>query len=95
MKRFKKKLKIENGTSFKLEYYQGGSELKTKVFKSLKLMEQFHSRQKDFGYLDIHRYALIDDVWHRFIKLDSPYIFQSNLKIICKNFEDTNLQILE
>ena len=92
MAKYKKKLRIENATSFKLEYSEDGNELKTKTFKSYKLMEQFHNRQTDFLYFAHHRYALINNVWHQFIKLDSPFIFQSNLEVIVKNFEDTNLQ---
>ena len=41
MAKFKKKLRIENATSFKLEYSDDSNELKTKTFKSYKLMEQF------------------------------------------------------
>ena len=68
-----------------------GVELKTKIFKSYKLMEQFHNRQTDFLYFAHHRYALINNVWHQFIKLDSPFVFQSNLEVINKNFEDIHL----
>ena len=92
MAKFKKKLRIENATSFKLEYSDDSNELKTKTFKSYKLMEQFHNRQTDFLYFAYHRYAFINNVWHQFIKLDSPFIFQSNLEVIAKNFEDANLQ---
>lgn len=91
-KKFKKRIQIENATAFKLEYYTGDSELKVKEFNSYKSMEQFHNRQTDFLYFAHHRYALINNVWHQFIKLDSPFIFQSNLEVIVKNFEDTNLQ---
>lgn len=92
MTTLKKKLKVENATSFKLEYTEDGKTLKTKIFNSYKLMEQFHKRQKEFLYLDYNRFALINDKWHRFIKLSSPFIFESNLKTINKNFEDFNLQ---
>ena len=92
MAKFKKKLRIENATSFKLEYSDDSNELKTKTFKTYKLMEQFHNRQTDFLYFAYHRYALINNVWHQFIKLDSPFVFQSNLEVINKNFEDINLQ---
>ena len=85
--KFKNKLKIENATSFKLEYYEDGT-LKTKTFKSLKMMEQFHKRQNTFSYLDYHRYALIDNEWHRFIKVTTPVLFKSNLETLIKNFED-------
>lgn len=54
-------------------------------------MEQFHNRQTDFLYFDHHRYALIDGIWHQFIKLESPFVFQSNLEVINKNFEDIHL----
>lgn len=90
--KLKKRLRIENATSFKLEYTDDGEVMKSKVFKTYKAMEQFHSRQKHFTYMDYNRYALIDEKWHRFIKLPSPFIFESNLKIINKNFEDFNLQ---
>lgn len=92
MKKFKKKLKIERATAFKLEYSDGDSYLKTKEFNSYKAMEQFHSRQKAFHYLDYHRYALINGEWHRFIKLNSPFVFEQNLYTINKDFEDYNLQ---
>lgn len=90
--KFKKKLKIDNATSFRLEYTDGEKKLKSKVFSNYKLMEQFHNRQKNFEYFDLHRYAFIDNEWHRFVKLDSPIIFQRNLETIAKNFEDFNLQ---
>ena len=54
-------------------------------------MQQFHNRQTDFLYFDRHRYALIDVIWHQFIKLESPFVFQSNLEVINKNFEDIHL----
>ncbi|WP_312900228.1 hypothetical protein [Chryseobacterium taichungense] len=96
MKKFKKRINIETASSFKLEYYEGGSELKSKEFNSYKAMEQFHNRQTDFMYLDIHRYALVDGIWHRFIKLRSPFVFQEELDFINKTFneniESENLQ---
>lgn len=92
--KFKRKLKIENATAFKLEYTENGKELRSKEFNSYKAMEQFHSRQKNFHYLDYHRYAMIDGEWHRFIKLDTPFIFGANLEVINKNFEDFNPQKL-
>lgn len=88
MKKFKKKLNIENAEKFKLEYYEGGSELKSKNFKSPKAMEQFHTRQKSFLYLDLHRYAYINDEWHLFIKLNSPIVFQQDLDFINKTFNE-------
>lgn len=50
-------------------------------------MEQFHVRQTEFMYLDINRYALIDDKWHLFIKLQSPIVFQEDVDFINKTFE--------
>lgn len=88
MKAFKNKIKIENATSFKLEYYDGSSELISKEFNSYKSMEQFHSRQTDFLYLDCNRFALVNDKWHRFIKLSSPFIFQSEIDFINFTFND-------
>ncbi|MCT2410031.1 hypothetical protein NZD88_20945 [Chryseobacterium antibioticum] len=95
--KFKKKINIDNATAFKLEYYEGGSELKCKEFKSYKVMEQFHSRQKEFFiYLDCNRYAKVNDEWHRFIKLPSPIVFQKEVDFINKIFndvvEDSHLQ---
>lgn len=90
--KLKKKLKIEDATSFKLEYSDDGETMKSKTFNSYKAMKQFHNRQNGFRYMDYHRYALIDNEWHRFIKLASPFIFESNLKTINKDFEDFNLQ---
>lgn len=91
----KKKLKIEDATAFRLEYSEDGELLKTKEFKSLKAMEQFHSRQVGLQYMDWHRYAQIGGQWHRYIKLDSPFVFQSNLETLNKNFEGANLQKAE
>lgn len=89
-------LEIENATSFKLEYYLGGSELKEKEFTSYKTIEQFNSRQTDFLYLDCNRYAFINNEWQRFIKLNSPIVFQKDIDLINKRFndvvEDSNLQ---
>ncbi|WP_027384906.1 hypothetical protein [Epilithonimonas caeni] len=97
--KFKKKIRITNATSFKLEYYEGGSELKTKEFKTYKTLEQFHNRQTDFMYLDCNRYALIDGNWHRFIKLQSPIVFQQEVDFINETFNDVveakNLQKFE
>ena len=95
MKKFKKRINIENATSFKLEYLEG-KDLKSKEFNTHKAMEQFHNRQRDFTYLDIHRYAFVDKKWHRFIKLRSPFVFQQEIdfinKIFKENVEVENLQ---
>lgn len=95
MKKFKKRINIENATSFKLEYLEG-KDLKSKEFNTLKAMEQFHNRQTDFTYLDLHRYAFVDKKWHRFIKLRSPFVFQQEIdfinKIFNENVEVENLQ---
>lgn len=90
--KFKKKLRIDNATAFKLKYLDGNANLKSKEFNSYKAMEQFHNRQKSFHYLDLHRYAMIGGKWHKFIKLDSLFVFKSNLTVINKNFEDFNPQ---
>jgi len=90
MKKFKKRINIENATNFKLEYYEGGSELKSKEFNSYKAMEQFHNRQADFMYLDFHRYAFVDGNWHRFLKLRSPFVFKEELDFINKTFSEEN-----
>lgn len=96
MKKFRKRIRIENAEAFKLEYYEGGGELKSKEFNTYKAMEQFHSRQTDFMYVDWHRYAFVNGKWHRFIKLKSPFIFKSELDSIIndfnENFEAENLQ---
>lgn len=96
MKKFKKRLNIENATSFKLEYLEGGKDLKIKEFNSYKALEQFHNRQTDFLYLDLHRYAFVNNKWHRFIKLRSPFVFQQEIdfinKIFKENVEVENLQ---
>ncbi|WP_174441963.1 hypothetical protein [Chryseobacterium gallinarum] len=95
MKKFKKRIIFENATAFKLEYLDG-KDLKEKEFTSYKAMEQFHSRQKDFMYLDLHRYAFVDKKWHRFIKLRSPFVFEEEIRYINKifneNVEVENLQ---
>ena len=95
MKKFKKRIIFENATAFKLEYLDG-KDLKVKEFTSYKAMEQFHGRQKDFMYLDLHRYAFVDKKWYRFIKLRSPFVFEEELEFINKifneNVEAKNLQ---
>ncbi|WP_294203101.1 hypothetical protein [uncultured Chryseobacterium sp.] len=95
MKKLEKKLIFENATDFRLEYLENG-EKKKKEFTSYKIMEQFHSRQKKFLYLDLHRYAYIDGKWHRFIKLNSPFVFEKELaflnKIFYENIEAKNTQ---
>ncbi|SHK69338.1 hypothetical protein [Epilithonimonas mollis] len=96
MKKFRKRVRIQNATAFKLEYFEGKADLKEKEFKTYKSMEQFHSRQTKFMYLALHRYAFVDGKWHRFIKVTDPFIFQAELDSISKqlneNFEVENLQ---
>lgn len=96
MKKFKKRIKIEDATAFKLEYFAGNGEMKTKEFTSYKAMDQFHNRQTDFMYLELHRYAFVDRKWHRFIKLRSPFVFQQEIDFInqsfTENIEAENLQ---
>ncbi|MEI7489015.1 MAG: hypothetical protein WCJ72_16720 [Chryseobacterium sp.] len=96
MKKFKRRINIENATSFKLEYLEAGKDLKSKEFNTHKAMEQFHARQTDFLYLDLHRYAFVHNKWHRFIKLRSPFVFQQEIdfinKIFNENVEVENLQ---
>ena len=97
MKKFRKKLNIKNAEGFKLEY-SDGSELKSKEFATYKVMEQFHERQTGFLYLDINRYAFINEKWHLFIKLHSPIVFQQDLDFINKTFaiiEAKNLQLVK
>ncbi|AYZ12913.1 hypothetical protein EGY05_13685 [Chryseobacterium arthrosphaerae] len=95
MKKFKKRIIFENATAFKLEYLDG-KDLKEKEFTSYKSLEQFHNRQTDFMYLDLHRYAFVDQKWHRFIKLKSPFVFQQEIdfinRIFNENVEVENLQ---
>lgn len=88
MMKLKKKIKIENATAFKLEYSLGSTELKSKEFNSYKAMEQFHNRQKAYSYLDYNRFALIDGEWRRFIKLNSPFVFQEEISFINQTFND-------
>lgn len=99
MKKFRRRIRIENATAFKLEYYEGSKDIKAKEFNSLKAMEQFHSRQTDFLYLDLNRFAFVNEKWHRFIKLDTPFVFQRELdhinKIFNENIEVKNLQTFE
>lgn len=86
--KLKKILNIDAATSFKLEYYEGGSELKSKIFNTYKSMEQFHTRQTDFMYLGCNRYAMIKGKWERFIKIPSTIVFEENLEFIVKSFND-------
>ena len=88
MKKFRKRIRIENATAFKLEYIDGKKELKEKEFTSEKSMEQFHKRQTDFLYLAINRYAFVNEKWHRFLKLTSPYVFERELESINKFFKE-------
>lgn len=96
MKKFKRRINIENATAFKLEYLAGSKDLKIKEFTSYKALEQFHARQTDFMYLDLHRYAFVHNKWHRFIKLRSPFVFEQEIdfinKIFNENVEVENLQ---
>ena len=98
MGKFKRRINIENATAFKLEYLQG-SDMKTKEFKTYKALEQFHSRQTDFTYLDLHRYAFVNEKWRRFIKLRSPFVFEQEIEFINKIFKEyvevENLQSFE
>lgn len=87
MKKFRRRIRIENATAFKLEYLEG-KDLKTKEFTNQKAMEQFHSRQRDFLYLDLHRYAFVHNKWHRFIKLTSHFVFQQEIDFINKIFNE-------
>ncbi|AZA49775.1 hypothetical protein EG346_17015 [Chryseobacterium carnipullorum] len=88
MKKFKKRININNATSFKLDYRDGNGEMKEKEFTSYKSMEQFHGRQDAFLYLDYHRYAFVNEKWHRFMKLRSPFVFQEELDFINKTFNE-------
>ncbi|TDX83947.1 hypothetical protein [Epilithonimonas xixisoli] len=90
MKKFRKRINIENATAFKLEYTDGNGEMKEKEFTSYKSMEQFHSRQEAFLYLDFHRYAFVNNQWHRFMKLRSPFVFQEEIDFITKTFKEKN-----
>lgn len=96
MKKFKKRINIENATAFKLEYLTGSKDLKSKEFTTYKALDQFHNRQTDFMYLPLHYYAFVDKKWHRFIKLRSPFVFQQEIdfinKIFNENVEVENLQ---
>ena len=98
MGKFKRRINIENATAFKLEYLQG-NDRKTKEFKTYKALEQFHSRQTDFTYLDLHRYAFVNEKWRRFIKLRSPFVFEQEIEFINKIFKENveveNLQSFE
>lgn len=88
MGKFKKRINIENATAFKLEYRDGNGEMKEKEFTSYKSMEQFHSRQDAFLYLDFHRYGKVDNKWHRFLKLRSPFVFQEEMDFLNKTFTE-------
>ncbi|MEG0848505.1 MAG: hypothetical protein RSE50_00965 [Myroides sp.] len=88
MKKFKKRINIDNAIAFKLEYKDGNGDLKEKEFTSYKLMEQFHSRQEAFLYLDLRRFAKVGDKWYRFLKLRSPFVFQQELDFINKVFTE-------
>ena len=99
MKKFKRRINIENATAFKLEYFAGSGEMKTKEFTTYKAMEQFHNRQTDFMYLELHRYAFVNEKWRRFIKLRSPFVFEQEIEFINKIFKENveveNLQSFE
>lgn len=86
--KFKKRINIDNATAFKLEFQDGSGDLKEKEFTSYKLMEQFHSRQEAFLYLDLRRFAKVEDKWYRFLKLRSPFVFQQEMDFINKTFTE-------
>lgn len=88
MAKFKKRINIETASAFKLEYKDGNGELKEKEFTSYKSMEQFHSRQDAFLYIDLHRYAQVDGIWYRFLKLRSPFVFQEEMDFLNKTFSE-------
>jgi hypothetical protein len=88
MPKFKKRINIDNATAFKLEYKDANGELAEKEFTSYKSMEQFHNRQDDFLYLDLRRFAKVENKWHRFMKLRSPFVFQEELDFITKSFTE-------
>lgn len=88
MPKFKKRINIDNATAFKLEYRDGNHEIKEKDFTSYKLMEQFHNRQEAFLYLDLRRFAKVEDKWYRFLKLRSPFVFQDELNFLNKTFTE-------
>ncbi len=92
MKKFRKRIRIENAEAFKLEYFDGSGDLKSKEFNTYKALEQFHNRQTDFMYLALHRYAFVNGKWHRFIKLNSPFVFQAELDSIITNFKE-NIEV--
>ncbi|WP_139420940.1 hypothetical protein [Chryseobacterium mulctrae] len=87
MKKFKRRINIENATSFKLEYLKG-KDMRSKEFNTYKAMEQFNDRQTDFLYLGLHRYAFVNNKWHRFMKLRSPFVFQEEIDFINKMFNE-------
>lgn len=88
MSKFKKRINIENATAFKLEYQDGSGELKEKEFTTYKLMEQYHNRQEAFLYQDLRRFAKVEDKWHRFLKLRSPFVFQEEIDFLNKTFKE-------
>ncbi len=89
---------MENAEAFKLEYTEGGNR-KEKEFATLKALEQFHNRQRSFSYLELNRYAFVNNKWHLFIKLNSPFVFARELDFINKIFhekvEEKHLQRLK
>lgn len=88
MKKFRKRIRIENAEAFKLEYFDGRGLKKEKEFTTYKSLEQFHSRQRDFLYLELSRYAFVNNKWHRFLKLSSLFVFATEVDSITKFFKE-------
>lgn len=87
-KKFKKRIRIEDAESFKLQYYNKKQKLTEREFSSYEMMEQFDKRQKDYLYLPLQKYISIEGVWHKFIKLTSLFVFEKELNHINNIFNE-------
>ena len=65
---------------FKLEYYEGGAELKLRFLILINQWNSFIPSTNRFYVLDCNRYAMIKN-WERFIKIPSTNSFEENLNL--------------
>lgn len=86
--KFKKRINIESADSFILEYQNGKGEIVYKTFLTYKSLEQFHSRQEAYLYIDLNRFAMIDGKKHKFMKLRSPFVFADEMEFLNKVFNE-------
>lgn len=86
--------KIERAISFKVEYinYLDDSKIESREFKSLKSLSQWVERN-DYGrFLELNRFALIDEVWEPYTIIGKTTVTLHTLKCIVKQLEDESFK---